>query len=155
MEEKDKMLSYSEMNQSQDDAQTRIYLKSNGPPRDAFEPSAEARQLAQGKSQGEAFLILESSKHGKQNSWIIEEIVGLKGAHRKIHARLEEGDEHFKALDAVATIVTTFRDKWLDRRKVIRNTILGLLTLLLFPVMSVLFAEVLKPTFMRIFGLHP
>jgi hypothetical protein len=104
----------------------------------------------------------------KQVGWVIPEISGLKAAHRTIHQKMNDGTAHFRSVDnslirlapcltcAVETKdrlqkidtelnkFTLMRDKYLTRRKMIRNTLIAVATLFFLPFLSVLAVEFIK-----------
>jgi hypothetical protein len=126
------------------EAQTAAYLKTNGPQEGAFDMSPEEELLLFGKTDFEKAVLRSSIKGTKQNAWMIQQIIGLKGAHRVIHNRLAEGDGRFARIDATLDVFTKLRDKWLTRKKVVRNVLLGIFTLFLLPFLSLFMVEVVK-----------
>ena len=152
-----------EMNSMPDqEAQTERYLKTNGPPPGAFDLSEEEESLLHVQTDFEKMVLRSSLKGNKQNTWIIGEIIGLKGAHRGIHGRLREGDERFKRtdeliaqrlkdenerfakIDATLDVFSQLRAKWLDRKKVVRNVLLAVCTILVLPFISQMGVEIIK-----------
>lgn len=128
---------------SYDEAQTERYLKTNGPPPDAFKPNVPDYAL-EGASKREKYLLEMTSVASRQNEWLIKETVGLKGAHRMIHSRLAEGDKRFEMLETQAAAFSVFRDKWLTGKKLAINIVLGLLTLVLLPALAMIAVEWIK-----------
>lgn len=134
---------------------TNRFLKTNGPPPGAFEPSVEAKQLAHGKTDVESFLILESSSQRKQNDWVIKEVVGLKGAHRVMHNHVSQVDaeaktikdeaaKRFSAVEETLAVFVGIRERWFAGKKMLRNIFIALFTIFMLPFLSVLAVEVVK-----------
>jgi hypothetical protein len=144
------------------EAETEIYLKSNGPPAGSFELSDQEELLLDGKTEFEKVVLKSSLKSNKQNAWLIAQVVGLKGAHRVIHTRLKEGDEQFARTDRLIAqrladenerfakieetlhIFMELRNRWLSHKKIVRHVIVGLVTLFILPFLSLLMVEVMK-----------
>lgn len=125
------------------EAQTVAYLKTNGPPEGAFKPDVPEYAL-EGASKRDRYLLEMVSILAKQNEWQIKEIVGLKGAHRIIHRRLEDGEKRFDAIEQTMAFFVHLKEKWLSRRKTVRNVVIGLFTLFLLPFLSLFMVEVMK-----------
>lgn len=147
------------------EAQTNHFLRTNGPNPGEFEPDIPP-QLLKGKSEDEQWLYREVNRGNKMSEWLIPQVVGLKGAHRIIHERmvdvkkdlaaeLGKGNERFSKIEAEMAPFLVLREKWLTRKKMIRNILLAMLTIFLLPALSVLLAEVLKPGFLKLLGIHP
>ncbi len=125
------------------DAQTERYLKTNGPPAGAFEPDVPHYALA-GASERETYLLEMASKADKQNRWLINEVVGLKGAHRVIHTRLNDGDKKFDDLESLAATVRDWHAKWLTGKRVVRNIVIAILTICLGPAIGIFLEDMVK-----------
>jgi hypothetical protein len=128
------------------EAKTEFFLKTNGPPPNYFTPDVPAYAL-DGSSPREKYLLEMASISAKQNGWLIQETIGLKGAHRLIHSRLAEGDKKFEAIDEDRDKFHQWREKWLSRRKVVRNIIVAIITMLFLTFLPALVIEWIKHHF--------
>lgn len=126
----------------QEDSTAR-YLRTNGPPPGAFEPDVPHYAM-EGSTEREKYLLEMASKGDKQNRWVINEIIGLKGAHRVIHARLEDGDKKISELETVASIVKDWRAKWLTGKRKARNIIIAIITIALLPSLGIFIEDAIK-----------
>ena len=126
-----------------EDDSTNQYLKTNGPPPSAFTPDVPAYVL-DGMTKKERWLHEMVSIGNKQNGWLIEEVKGLKGAHRVIHRRLDEGQKRFEEIDKTLDVFIKLHDRYLSRRATIRNVFIGLATLLILPFLATLTVEWIK-----------
>ena len=157
-----------------DEVKTEIFLRTNGPSKGAFDPSPELLRLLEGKDASEKFLLLQSNTHTKQNEWLINQIIGLKGAHRSLHEQLLAEDNrsvkietevkaHLQKVEAEAVlkcqvctdanqrefsqikktlqIFTDMREKYLDRKKLVRHVLWIVLSLLLIPATGIFIGE--------------
>ena len=135
----------------QNEEQTKQYLKTNGPPPGAFAPDPSLEPLLEGKSELEKLFYRSQSTGLKQGDWVIREIAGLKSAHRTIHQKMNEidnqfasGEKRFQNIDATLAVFTAIRDQWLTRKAVRAKIAIGLITLLVFPFLSLFLVEVAK-----------
>lgn len=131
------------MSEQVDEAQTQIFLKTNGPPAEVFHPSVPDFVL-DGASKRERYLLEQSSIQSKQNAWLIKETTGMKRAHRVIHARLAQGDKRFDRLDEENQWLREWRTRWFGGEKMLRTAIAAILTLLLLPLLANLATEIVK-----------
>jgi hypothetical protein len=84
--------------EKRNDQQTAVFLRSNGPPEGAFKPDIPPH-LLHGKSESEIWLYEMVGISTKQNEWLINQVIGLKGAHRTINQRLAEGEKRFEKIE--------------------------------------------------------
>ena len=128
---------------AKEDAETTLFLNTNGPPDGAFRQVIPAH-LLEGKSESEKWLYEMVGVSAKQNEWLIRQVSGLKLAHKTIHRKMDEGVEHFKKIDETLDVFTKIRDAWLTRKKMVRNILLGALTLVILPFIGLFGVEVAK-----------
>ena len=150
---------------TENEQNTAIFLKTNGPPEGAFKPDLPdfiLRHMAnpdamtkEDRLEMERYKMEMISISTKQNQYLIEENKGHKGALRAIYKRLAEADQRFGKIDATLKVFTTIHDKWLTRKKVARNTILAIVTILVLPTISLLLVELLKPWLFKVLSIHP
>jgi len=148
-------------------AVTALFLKTNGPPPEVMTPSIPPHLLA-GKSPSEVWLYEKIDVAGKQNNWLISQVSGLKAAHRTIHAKMEDVEsqaaenrtamerlapclncatetrEHLQKIDGTLKVFTELRDRWLNKRKLMRNALAAVATLTLLPAVGMFVVELLK-----------
>ena len=142
----------------EDDEQTRIFLRTNGPEEGEFEPNIPPG-LLKGKSESEKWMIEKTDTGIKQNGWLIKQVVGLKGAIRaqqrrteqvkieikaELKAELAAGVARFQTIESKLEPLANLWDKWLGSKKVVRHLIFGLLSLFLLPFLALFMVELLK-----------
>ena len=120
----------------EDEAQTEIFLNSNGPDDGEFDPVIPP-ELLSGKSKSEKWLYEQTDKSIRQNNYLIRQVTGLKRAHRVEHLR-------FQSLSQKIEPLHNLWNKWLTGKKFVRNAFLALLTLFLLPFLALFMVEVVK-----------
>ena len=128
----------------QDEESTRQFLKTNGPPPGIFAPDASLEPLLEGKGELEKRFYRSQSTQGKQNDYLISQGSGFKAALRSVHSRLEDGEARFIGIEGKLQVFDTLREKYLNRRKMIRNITVAVVSLFFLPFLSVLAVEVVK-----------
>ena len=143
----------SELPNSEQERQTERFLKSNGPPADAFHPDVPDYAL-EGATKREKYLLEMASISAKQNGWLIQDSIGLKSVHRTINTRLNEidarlceGDKQFAAINDDRLKLQAWRDRWLSRKKVVRNVAVAIVTALFLTFLPALAVEWVKHHF--------
>jgi hypothetical protein len=145
---------HADNSSQEDEVQTEIFLNTNGPDETELEPSIPP-DLLRGKSESEKWLYEQADKSIKQNNWLIRQVTGLKRAHRVAHQRmdevkadlkveLEKGTLRFQSLDQKIEPLHALWNKWLTRKKLMWNALLGLLSLFLLPFLALFAVEAVK-----------
>jgi hypothetical protein len=78
------------------DEATNRFLRTNGPP--PFQPQLPEFVL-HGADERTKWLCEKADVSTQQNAWQIDQIIGLKGAHRTIHSRLEHDDKRMQKIE--------------------------------------------------------
>ena len=153
----------------QTEAQTNQFLQSNGPPKDIYEVDRSIEDLLVGRTELEKQFYRSQNKLEKMMHWMVPQIVGLKGAHRVIKRRLEEGDERFKGIeDSAKSEIAThtkadaeqfkkinetlapfvqLRERWIAKKGWIKHGILAIASVIFLSFLPALAIEWLKHYF--------
>lgn len=113
--------------------QTEAFFKTDGPKPGVF-ASTIPQSLLDGQPKAIQELMNLTSVISKQNEYQIEQIEGLKSAHKTIahrmntmDDRLREGEKRFSNIDATLDIFTKLREAYLKRRFVRTKIAMGCL----------------------------
>jgi hypothetical protein len=145
---------FDDLTPEQDEEQTQIFLRTNGPSPREFEPSIPAA-LLHGKTESEKWLLEKTDVGIKQNNWLVRQVVGLKAALRVQQRRTEQvkkdlalelaaGVTRFEGIEKKLEPVATLWNKWLTRKKVVRHITLTIIGLFLLPFLALFAVEWLK-----------
>ena len=138
----------------QDEADTEAFLNEDGPITRSFK-STIPPSLLEGQPPVIQELLNSQSVSMKQNEHIIEEIAGLKLAHRTIHFNQEEtrkmleaktklDDNRFISIEKSAATFAGFIERVTDRKKLARNIFAAICLAFLLPACGQMFVEWIK-----------
>jgi hypothetical protein len=140
-------MSEKQISDTENQKNTERFFHTNGPPPGEFEPDIPHHLLAN-MSPNERYLCEMACISAKQNGWLIKETIGLKGAHRLIQNRLEEGEKRFSIIECLLKSIIDLRDKWLSRKNLS-------VTFVILPAIGIVLAELIKPLLLKLLSIHP
>ena len=114
------------------DRDTESFLKTDGPKTGAFASTIPAF-LLEGQPPAIKELLNLTSVSTKQNEYVIEQVEGLKTAHKTMahhmkdmDRRLQEGELRFANIDKTLKIFTDIHAAWLAKRLIKTKIALGI-----------------------------
>lgn len=131
--------------------QTSLFLKTNGPPEDIFKPTVPEFALA-GASKREKWLLEQASIAEKQNRYLIDQNSGKKIALRQIQARLKDGDDKFSEIYELLYPFKLIRQKWFSGKKLVLHAFGVFFTTVVLGALVIFLGELALEWFKRTYG---